>query len=693
MAIRVPTYRERQVQQSGLPNVTQRIDTPAAAFGSANAEALQNAGTAAMRLGEQWHKRSINMQEETNELYALQLQTDAERQMSDFLYNPENGLLTQKGRNALDAPTLTNKKLAEIEQSFSNQQGMSQEVRSMLQRGMIQMGRRYGDLASRHALGEYTTYKEETIESRKVLNRESIGLNYMDDAAFQTKAKENFDLLQSQATSQGWSEEKLQAEKLREYSNLRSTQITSMIATDEPQNILMANRVYRESRNKNQLGFEDSLKLEALLDKAVPKAAAHIAYQNGRFAASVTDKTGIMSYVIDDLEGGDTVAQEPGGAIAKFGINSKWNPDVDVENLTREGAEKIYDERYWKAYGIDDVPENMRLLAFDIAVNHRSDFAKKMIGEIKDGAMPDKIMNQRLKEYQRLATSNPDEYGRYYNGWKDRLNRVSTMMSDQMPVDAASVYAGARELDKQYPGAGTELVQLYENDMKAKEAQKTARKNEVQDTVNQIVSSNNGDWTKVPANIRSEAASMGIDVTAYKGVSDPEIVAELDAMTSSELFSTDLNDARYAQNLTYEQRQTYAKKQADLQKPENKYTSEMIDGVVQYYFRSQGRASAYDPANKQNKQAVAAMNNYVQYRVQVERSAGREITKQNVMKFAGDYLALKKATRVKDMLSIEESERQQIVNQLIAINVVPTPEAVWATYNATRTDLNGRTTP
>jgi len=302
-------------------------------------------------------------------------------------------------------------------------------------------------------------------------------------------------------------------------------------------------------------------------------------------------------------------------------------------------------------------------------------------------------MNARLKEYRRLADSDPDKYGKSYAGWKDRLNRLSTQMSDNMPVDSAAVYNAANQLEKQYPGSGAELIALYDNDTKAKEAQKTARKNELQDTVNQVVSENNGDWTKVPSSIRAEAAQYGIDVTAYKGVSDPDVKAELDAMTSSELFSADLNDARYVQSLSYADRQEYIKKQTELQKPENKYTAEMVDGVVQYYFRSQGKASAYDPADSKNKAAVAAMNNYVTYRVQVERSAGREVNKQNVMKFASDYLALKKSTRVKDMFSIDPVERERIVNQLVSINVVPTPEAVWATFNATRNDLNGRTQP
>jgi len=682
MAFTVPTYRERQVRQEAVPNVRQQIDTPADAFGAANAEQLIKSGTAIQKLGDQWDRKAINLQDETNELRALQLQTEAEAEMSNFLYDPQNGLMTKKGQNALYAPQMTKKKIGEIQQRFDSMQGEAPEVRTMLQKAMVQIGRRYGDLANRHSLDEYTTYKTQTLDAQMALNMQDIALNYMDDKEFQSKADDNFKLLQSRATSEGWGDEKLAAEKLKVYSGMRTTQITSMIASDEPQKILVGKKVYEEARARNQIGFEDSLKIEGILEKAVPKAAASVAYRTGKFAASVTDEAGIIDFVIDEMEGGDTLASEPDGAVAKFGINSKWNPDVDVKTLTREGAQQIYKDRYWKAYGIDELPENLRLLAFDTAVNHRSDFARKMIGELKNGTTPDKIMNARLREYQRLATSDPKEYARYYAGWKDRLNRLSTQMSDNMPVDSAAVYSAASDLDKQYPGAGAELIALYDNDMKAKESIKTARKNELQDTVNEIVSQNNGDWTQVPSNIRAEAAQYGIDVTTYKGVSEPDVVAELDAMTSSELFSANLNDPRYVQNLNYEKRQEYIKKQQELQKPESKYAAELIDGVVQYYFRTANKGSAGDPTSSFNKQAVAQMRNYVTFKANEYRTAnnGKNPTKVEINKFASEYLGQIKQAGIKSAAEIPESERAVIESDLLKIGIAPTNEAVMAVY-------------
>jgi hypothetical protein len=130
---------------------------------------------------------------------------------------------------------------------------------------------------------------------------------------------------------------------------------------------------------------------------------------------------------------------------------------------------------------------------------------------------------------------------------------------------------------------------------------------------------------------------LGIDITAYKGVSDPAVTAELDAMPTSQFFAADLNDPKYAAGLTFADKQAYQKKQAELSKPDNKYTSDMVDGIVAYYFRSQKNA---DPEAKANKPKVAAMKNYVLYKAQAYLESGKKPTKEDLTKFASEYLTL-----------------------------------------------------
>ncbi len=57
------------------------------------------------------------------------------------------------------------------------------------------------------------------------------------------------------------------------------------------------------------------------------------------------------------------------GLLTKYGISSRYNPDVDVERLTLEGAVELYKRRYWKAE-YDEIPgEALAIKLFDFAVN------------------------------------------------------------------------------------------------------------------------------------------------------------------------------------------------------------------------------------------------------------------------------------------------------------------------------------
>jgi lysozyme family protein len=67
---------------------------------------------------------------------------------------------------------------------------------------------------------------------------------------------------------------------------------------------------------------------------------------------------------------GDNFTDRPDdrGGPTKFGISQRWNPDVDVRNLTRSQAIEIYWERYWLGNGYDRLPEAIAIKVFDLAI-------------------------------------------------------------------------------------------------------------------------------------------------------------------------------------------------------------------------------------------------------------------------------------------------------------------------------------
>lgn len=59
---------------------------------------------------------------------------------------------------------------------------------------------------------------------------------------------------------------------------------------------------------------------------------------------------------------------DPGG-ITKYGISKKSYPQLDIENLTKEDAQKIYYRDFWIPLKCNDIPSGINIALFDTAVN------------------------------------------------------------------------------------------------------------------------------------------------------------------------------------------------------------------------------------------------------------------------------------------------------------------------------------
>lgn len=134
------------------------------------------------------------------------------------------------------------------------------------------------------------------------------------------------------------------------------------------------------------------------------------------------------------LEGDAYVAKDGlSGAPAKFGINQKANPDVDVKNLTKSQAEAIYKTRYWDAIGGDSLPPKTAEIAFDAAVNQGPAYAKQLIAQT--GGDPVKMLQQRAQDYTQLVQSDPRQ-AQYLPSWMNRLQVLSKDLAPQQQTTA-----------------------------------------------------------------------------------------------------------------------------------------------------------------------------------------------------------------------------------------------------------------
>ena len=153
----------------------------------------------------------------------------------------------------------------------------------------------------------------------------------------------------------------------------------------------------------------------------------------------------IIEVVLEHEGGYVNDPKDPGGE-TNYGIAKRSHPDVDIKNLTKEGAKEIYKEVYWDKNKVESLPEELWHIYFDMCVNQGKSRAVKIIqravngkgGSLTvDGGMGpmtiaaigksrvelDRVRAYRVKYYSDLVTKKPD-LERFYFGWFKRALEV-----------------------------------------------------------------------------------------------------------------------------------------------------------------------------------------------------------------------------------------------------------------------------
>ena len=134
------------------------------------------------------------------------------------------------------------------------------------------------------------------------------------------------------------------------------------------------------------------------------------------------------------------------GGETNFGITKRFYPDVDIKNLTKEQAKKIYHQDYWRRNKCDVIPTRLRHIYFDMCVNQGKGTAVKVLqracnskkADLKvDGGLGPKTLGAikeynpslprvrcyRLKHYYDLVNRKPEQE-KFLFGWYRRTMEV-----------------------------------------------------------------------------------------------------------------------------------------------------------------------------------------------------------------------------------------------------------------------------
>lgn len=103
---------------------------------------------------------------------------------------------------------------------------------------------------------------------------------------------------------------------------------------------------------------------------------------------------------------------------SRYGINfNKHRSKAFIDNLTAKQAFDIYKKEYWDAAGVENVPEELRRIYFNTAVNIGPGKAKKLLKQ-SDGTL-EGFSNAKWEYYNKIAKSNPIQR-QYLKGWRNR---------------------------------------------------------------------------------------------------------------------------------------------------------------------------------------------------------------------------------------------------------------------------------
>ena len=78
-------------------------------------------------------------------------------------------------------------------------------------------------------------------------------------------------------------------------------------------------------------------------------------------------------------EGGYVNDKDDPGGETKYGITKRFYPNIDIKYLTKKEAKQIYKDDYWDKNRVDELPEQLRYIFFDMCVNMGRGTAVKIL--------------------------------------------------------------------------------------------------------------------------------------------------------------------------------------------------------------------------------------------------------------------------------------------------------------------------
>lgn len=255
---RVPQY-ERRVALQGLPNVRA---TPQFVDNSALAQGLSDVGQVAVEM-------AVKEREQADTTAVIGFDTDLTNRTNSLIYDPTNGLLTKKGKDALGA--VDNTMASYDEQAAALLSGLSNDAQRKRAQAIIASKR--GSLlgtANQYQYQQIQKYQTDTDLASIATSQNNAALNYADPAAVRTSHQKIVDVSRLMGERNGMSPEAIDVMVQKNTSSMYSDILRRQAASDpyKAQSSLKHYQQYLTADDLTQIGSSIDSKVERLQQKA-----------------------------------------------------------------------------------------------------------------------------------------------------------------------------------------------------------------------------------------------------------------------------------------------------------------------------------------------------------------------------------------------------------------------------------------
>lgn len=556
-------------------------------------EAMAGLGEAGLRLA----KAKKEQEDKDAILQAQRIENEARQQAMNFLYDPNDGILTSdqyKGAGALGLKQKTQQFMQGLS-SKSLGQVTNPLAQAALSKSMSELGTSLNESAMKHESNERIQFRGAQVQQSADLDKDSVGLDPLNEKNFLAKEKNTFAAAKAKEQIEGRPPGFYSKDAV---SDLASSRVLSLFNSGDPAMVAKGGELYDQYMKDGKLGFKAQIELGHTVKTVVPKAAAQAAFNKDySAAASAAIPMDIIKAAQRNQESGGRQANAAGGVLTSAkGAKGVMQVMPDTAPEAAKLAGVAWDPKLYNDAGPKGAEYNQKLgdAYMDAQVSKFGDTRIALAAyNMGPGWVQDLIngTNESTKNPKKIKTGNdPDAIlaaaPAETKAYVANIMGAASAAAGPPVISLADAQAKATKMPQDQADNYLSMVTAHNSQITAAQKQ---QQNDVLAKIQPILEQTNGNVSAIPVALEAEARKAGVwdKVREYKGFTDEGYKNALNMMDTEAFSAVDLSDPAVRLRLNASDYAEFSKKQADMvNDPKNATMSRRVDEAVKYVFQT-----------------------------------------------------------------------------------------------------------